>query len=149
MKLAMTILAILAAVSGIAYASAVYTQINSNGGASLSNEASTKKAALRCYVEQWPAITWNCPSGEDCFLQSGPTSGFPSPTRVRVADCVQGTPRQCTAYLTGGGWNSQLVFEYTQGGNTAEVWTFGAPGARQSKCTISQHRLERFFEAPK
>lgn len=152
MKRILLALSLVAAVSGIAYASAVYTQINSNGGASLSGEASTKKAALRCFVEQWPSTQYNCPSGEDCFA-SGGSASIPSPGRAHVANCANPIPpsqwRQCDVQLTGGGWNSFMVFEYIQGGPRSRVSTFGAPGSLQSECIISQHRLERFFEAPK
>lgn len=100
-------LTIVAAVGGIAYASTTYTFINSNGGASISGENSTKKAGLRCL-----AMTegtgqggnyWSCASGEDCWHGGG---GSPSGQQhYTVSNCRDDardpTFRLCDIYRNG------------------------------------------------
>lgn len=142
------------ALAGVAYASAVYTIINSNGGASLSGEASKKKAALRCAMMQWPNTTWNCPDGTQCTRTGG--SGQ-APNFASVSNCIDGpmlscgSPiRQCNLHWSGNGWtsNADQILEYAQCATSASYWGY-ATAQQQAQCTFSNHRLEVWWPIPR
>lgn len=137
----------LATFTGTAWAVSTYTFINSNNGASLSGEQSTKKAGMRGAIMQLTQSGSNfftCPNGESCHETQCAPPGQGAPCSfVTNTECIDLNPapgkqqnRQCILKLE----NNQtwLIMRYKQAYNIVEyfkgndlVWTLN----------ISQHKL--------
>lgn len=107
-----------------------YFSINSNGGALLSSEGSTKKAALRG-IAMYDGTGlggnyWECPSGTDCYhgYNGGGVGGTPSTQQhLEVTNCLDTVRctscRVCDVYRNG---QKTWAFVYAQGTPSIEVW---------------------------